>query len=262
MIKMKTCKKCGIEKELNQFQKHKSTKDGHRNFCRDCRKFNFDYSKVDLTQKKKCSKCHETKDIIDFVKNKSSVNGFRNYCKLCANMEKAYLEKNKKEKDPIAYRSLRKQYKNNYRSKEENRKKERRKDKERRKTIEYKERRKTIYKKRVGSDNLYKLKLNVKSSIRSALKNKGFDKNKNTIDILGCSYEDFYNYITEQFESWMSWENYGIYTGNYNETWQIDHIIPISSANNEEEIIKLNHYTNLRPLCSKKNLEKSNLFSL
>lgn len=31
------------------------------------------------------------------------------------------------------------------------------------------------------------------------------------------------------------------------------HIIPISSATNEEELIKLNHYTNLQPLCSKVN---------
>jgi hypothetical protein len=56
----------------------------------------------------------------------------------------------------------------------------------------------------------------------------------------------------------MTWENHGRYTGNYNETWQIDHIIPISNGLSEEEVINLNHYTNLRPLCSKKNLEKSN----
>ena len=56
----------------------------------------------------------------------------------------------------------------------------------------------------------------------------------------------------------MNDSNYGVYTGNYNETWQLDHITPISSAMNEEEILKLNHYTNFQPLCSKKNLEKSN----
>ena len=56
----------------------------------------------------------------------------------------------------------------------------------------------------------------------------------------------------------MMWENHGIYTGNYNETWQYDHIIPISSGLSEEDIIRLSNYKNLRPLCSKKNLEKSN----
>ena len=42
--------------------------------------------------------------------------------------------------------------------------------------------------------------------------------------------------------------------------WDIDHIIPVSSAKREEEIIKLNHYTNLQPLCSKINryIKKNN----
>jgi len=56
----------------------------------------------------------------------------------------------------------------------------------------------------------------------------------------------------------MNWNNWGIYTGNYNENWQLDHISPSSIGTTEEEIIKLNHYTNFQPLCSRKNLEKSN----
>ena len=48
----------------------------------------------------------------------------------------------------------------------------------------------------------------------------------------------------------MSWENYGKYNGEIDFGWDIDHIIPLSSAKTEEDIIKLNHYTNLQPLCS------------
>ena len=51
----------------------------------------------------------------------------------------------------------------------------------------------------------------------------------------------------------MTWYNYGKYNGELNYGWDIDHIIPISSARSEENIIKLNHYTNLQPLCSKIN---------
>ena len=36
----------------------------------------------------------------------------------------------------------------------------------------------------------------------------------------------------------------------------IDHIIPVSSAKNENEMILLNHYLNLQPLWAKENMSK------
>jgi hypothetical protein len=48
----------------------------------------------------------------------------------------------------------------------------------------------------------------------------------------------------------MGWSNHGLYNGDFNYGWDIDHIVPVSSAKTEEDVIKLNHYTNLRPLCS------------
>jgi hypothetical protein len=50
----------------------------------------------------------------------------------------------------------------------------------------------------------------------------------------------------------MTWENYGLYG------WHIDHIIPLASANTEDELLKLFHYTNLQPLWAEENLLKSN----
>lgn len=51
----------------------------------------------------------------------------------------------------------------------------------------------------------------------------------------------------------MSWDNYGKYNGELNFGWDIDHIKPLCLAKTKEEVINLNHYTNLQPLCSKIN---------
>ena len=51
----------------------------------------------------------------------------------------------------------------------------------------------------------------------------------------------------------MTWENHGKYNNSEGYGWDIDHIIPISMAKTEEDVIKLNHYSNLQPLCSKIN---------
>ena len=81
----------------------------------------------------------------------------------------------------------------------------------------------------------------------------GYSKKSNTQKILGCTFNEFKKYLESKFEPWMNWENKGLYNGKFNHGWDIDHIIPLSSASTKEELIKLNHYTNLQPLCSKMN---------
>jgi hypothetical protein len=108
-------------------------------------------------------------------------------------------------------------------------------------------------KNRLATDYLYKLKHNISCAIRQSLKKNGFSKKSKTHEILGCTYEKFKEHVESQWESWMSWNNYGKYNGELNYGWDIDHIIPTSSAITEEDVIKLNHYTNLKPLCSKVN---------
>lgn len=102
-------------------------------------------------------------------------------------------------------------------------------------------------------DPLFKLKSNIYTLIGNAIRESGNKKISKTQDILGCSILEFRKYLESLWESWMGWDNYGNPTdGNLelNKTWDIDHIIPISSATCEEDILKLNHYTNLQPLCS------------
>ena len=108
-------------------------------------------------------------------------------------------------------------------------------------------------KKKRKEDPIYKLKENIRGVIGHGFRNKGFKKNSRTYEILGCNFETFKTHLESLWEDWMNWDNYGIDNLTKlepNKTWDIDHHIPVSKGKNEEEIIKLNHYTNLKPLCS------------
>lgn len=100
-------------------------------------------------------------------------------------------------------------------------------------------------KQRRKEDPIYKLKANIRYSIYRYIKDKG---GKSSIEILGCDILKLKEHLTEQFSKGMTWDNYG--------EWHIDHIIPLSSTNTKEEVLKLNHYTNLQPLWAKDNLKK------
>jgi hypothetical protein len=75
-------------------------------------------------------------------------------------------------------------------------------------------------------------------------------KSYKTEEILGCSFEHFILYIESKFEDWMNWDNHGLYNGDLDYGWDLDHIIPLSSAKTIEELYRLNNFNNFQPLCS------------
>lgn len=101
-------------------------------------------------------------------------------------------------------------------------------------------------------DILYKLSCLMRGNINRVIKQKLDNKSK-SCEILGCSFKEFKSYIESKFEYWMTWENHGKYNGELDYGWDIDHIVPLSSAKSVDDVIRLNHYTNLQPLCSKNN---------
>jgi hypothetical protein len=104
-------------------------------------------------------------------------------------------------------------------------------------------------KKRKENDNLYFLKEKYRNILYKAIRYKT-SKNSSSESILGCTYGEFKLHLESKFEPWMNWGNYGLYNGTPNHGWDIDHIIPLTKAINEEILLKLNHFTNLQPLCS------------
>jgi hypothetical protein len=215
----KPCSDCGVEKDLSSFYKRKDSIDGYRNNCKDCH-----YLKNKSGIKKYQSK--------DSSKQKAKIN---NHDYWINNKEELSLKKK-------IYREINK-------------------DKlSKQKSEYYKNNKEIILKKNIERNKLYlttnslfKLKENIRGLIRNSIKRKGFIKSKRTESIIGISIIEFIEYIESKFETWMSWENYGKYNGELNYGWDIDHIIPTSTAKTEEEIYNLNYYTNLQPLCSKIN---------
>lgn len=85
---------------------------------------------------------------------------------------------------------------------------------------------------------------------RHAIAKVGAIKTSPTFESLGYTAEEFRVHIEKQLTDGMSWQNM--------DEWQIDHIIPISTAKTEEDVIALNQLTNLRPLWAGENNQKKN----
>ncbi len=185
---------------------------------------------------KNCSKCKEVKSYEFFNKNKTFKDGCQTICRSCM---KEY-QSNKKE--------YFKEYQKHYYIKNKEKAKEyvkHNKEKIKKYQNEYK-------KNRLQNDSIFKFGFNLRCLIRCSFKrnNNKFKKNTKTEKILGCTIEEFKNYILTKFTKKMTFENYG--------EWHLDHIIPISSATTEEELIILNHYTNFQPMWAKENISKGN----
>jgi hypothetical protein len=109
-------------------------------------------------------------------------------------------------------------------------------------------------KRRMETGPLYKFRKSLSSNIRKSFKRGGFSKTSRTHKILGEEWLVIKEYFESKFTEGMSWENYG--------KWRIDHILPISTATCEEDVIRLNHYTNLQPLWEEDNLRKSDKMTI
>ena len=102
---------------------------------------------------------------------------------------------------------------------------------------------------RIKTDNLYKLIQSIRCLISCGFQRKGYTKNSKTHEILGCTFEYFAKHIEDQFTDGMSWAN--------RSEWHLDHRLPVSAARSEDEVVKLNHYTNFQPMWAKDNISKS-----
>jgi hypothetical protein len=105
-------------------------------------------------------------------------------------------------------------------------------------------------KRRRVDDPFYSLYINLRSRISNLLTGK--TRSQRTQQIIGIPVDEFKAYLESLWSEGMSWSNYGYGDGK----WVLDHKQPIASATSEDEILTLNHYTNLQPMWFMDNLIK------
>jgi len=190
---------------------------------------------------KVCTRCSITKNICEFNKDKHSKTGLSSICKDCKKIKNL----NYRISNISKYKEIQKKYRNSNKLKEKERIKIWKNDNKKliiKKAIEYEKNRKEI-------DPLFKLIRNLRSRMFNFFYKKKFTKKNRTIEIIGCEPEFLKEYIESKFTDGMSWDKMG-------NKIHIDHIIPLSSAKNNDEAIMLCHYTNLQPLWKEDNLKK------
>jgi hypothetical protein len=240
----KCCSKCGNTKNTELFIPK-------RNICKECRNYRNreKYNAVEIINDltKGCNICNNIKPESLFIKN-------RNICIDCNNLkrrtkyqiddthrikmiqnstdfkQKKIIEKNKKKLEELGVDNKRCSCCNNikyYTNFRHNRLKC--KDCERDEPIE-------------------KFKRVIRSRIISALNNK----NKHTVEYLGNNIPDYLN--------WLLNNNSGYTLKNRGFEWHIDHVIPLSKfdLNNEEQQLIAFNWRNTMPLSCQENLKKNN----
>ena len=230
----KICRICEKIKNIEDFHKKKNTSDGHRNECKECvkelqKKYKSDPNFKDKQKEYDKKRYQEKREkILERKKeyhqeNKEKILSYKKvYRKQNENKIKSYLDNYRQE-----HRQEMRDYIKRYRV--ENREK--------------------YYKYRRENPHI----IAWRSVLYSTLKRLNTSKQGHTIDILGYSALDLKNHIESQFQSGMTWLNYG--------EWEIDHIKPVTKFPNDASIKEVCALDNLQPLWWYENLTKLNKFS-
>lgn len=183
----KICSKCGIEKDTDSFYKDKCQKDGYQTQCKSCKKY---YNKINAKHINLISKQWREKH--------------PNYNKEYDAKRKTIKSEYNKKYGIEHKENIRQQHKLYYQNNKE-------------KIKNY-------------SKNYNNLKPRNRNKFNDAFSNalhrslKGSNKYFHWEDIVNYNLHQLKQHLELQFESNMTWSNYGSY-------WEIDHIIPINTFN-------------------------------
>lgn len=107
-------------------------------------------------------------------------------------------------------------------------------------------------KKKYNSDAIFKLRRIVRRRLNHFLEIRQMRKTNTTFLMVKCNPEFLKKHLEKQFLPGMTWRN------NTKNGWHVDHIVPLSSAENPKDVERLMHYSNLQPMWATENLKKGN----
>lgn len=174
-METKICSKCKVEKDVCEFNKRITSKDGKRSSCKECdnegiKKWRQNNKEKLKLQRQRYTKKHHQKNL---------------------DRGKKYRENNK-EKNLIRSSNWRKENKEFFiKYYQENKTKISKQSSERKKT-----------------NILFKLSSLYRSKINKLL---GSNKNNTTFEIIGCSSKELKEYLEKKFTNGMSWDNHGLF---------------------------------------------------
>jgi hypothetical protein len=209
-----------------------------------------------------CSVCNVQKELTEFYSRTRKNEKVYVYqkCKVCTKLKKKKWEENNKERRKEISK---KWVENNKERKKENDKKYRdqnvekikkyKKDHYEEHKIKYAPAKRKWERKKRETDNEFRILSILRGRVYKALHSK--KKADNTLNLIGCTITFFRHWLTCQFYSNMTWDNYGSY-------WEIDHVIPCAyfDLENEQEQFKCFNWKNCRPLEANKNSSKSDKY--
>jgi len=209
----KVCTKCGLEKPVTEFSRSRAVKSGRASSCKVCYRAADKRMRSSRREADLCSRCGNPAE------------PGKTRCAGCNSKHNAK-ERRYTISNPDGKRARQTRYKNKnldaFRARVTSRADE-----------------------RYRTDTHFRLSSVLRARLRAAVK-AGFSRLASSVKDLGCSIEEFREYIEDQFLPGMSWSNWGRGPGH----WNIDHIVPfaIVDLNNQEVQRKIVHHSNLRPL--------------
>jgi len=220
---MKTCSKCNTTKTLSEFYTHKGTKDGYRPECKTCVIRRSSTWAAEHVEHNKVRQQHHRENNLEAYKER----------------DRLYYIKNKDKRNAYSrlqyqlHRDTRREYNRVYRNNNIEKCREACREYYRKNKAVVNKQRVAYMNRRRKTDTLFYLRTLLRiSTSRLSRKSKL---------LIGCSWEQLNQHLGPKPCA----------------DAHLDHICPLSQAQTEEELQKLNHYSNLQWLSASENLKKS-----